>query len=63
MKGGGETMLSGYKTYATGIAMILFGITGVRLQKMDFNQAAELVGAGFGLIFLRSGVKKDGVNG
>ena len=51
-------LISGKKTYLTGGAMILYGITGVFLGNLDANAGMELVAQGFGIIFLRQGIAK-----
>ena len=52
------SLLDGSKTYIVGAAMIVYGLY---LYSQDqTEQANKLIMEGFGLIFLRSGVKKSG---
>ena len=51
-------LINGNKTYLTGGAMILYGITGVILGNLDANEGMKLVAEGFALIFIRHGIAK-----
>lgn len=55
-------MMSGYKTYATGAAMILSGLGLIVKEVSDgtgFSQEGLfMVLNGFGFIFMRNGIKK-----
>lgn len=58
-------MLNGYKTYVIGAILILFGISGLGVDLIDGNTPQfEIYGQrileGFGLMFLRMGIKKTG---
>ena len=52
-------MLPGLKTYITGGALILYGVVklGFGAEEMP-GDPAEMIGMGFGMIFLRAGIKK-----
>lgn len=55
-------ILSGYKTYILGVIMLLAGIgqlLGLDLPGFDGQTAGNLIMEGFGLIFLRKGIKTE----
>lgn len=55
--------LSGYKTYIVGGAMVLVGglaLLGVDIPAFPVADGGKMILEGFGLIFLRQGVKKIG---
>ena len=54
-----SNFLTGNKTYITGLAMIVLGLTEFYLGKMNQNDALELIGTGLGFIFLRKGVTDE----
>lgn len=52
-------LLSGYKTYIVGAAMLVFGLAnllGVALPAFDGQSGADLLMQGLGIIFLRHGI-------
>lgn len=50
-------ILQGKRTIITGVAMIVYAVTGLFLGNIEMNTAVELIGTGAGLIFLRLGIK------
>lgn len=56
-----ELPLNGSKTYATGVAMIAYAILGLFLGYMEANEAFQLATTGFGIMALRHGIEKKGV--
>ena len=52
------TMLNGKKTYLVVVAMVLYGVLGVLLGKVELNTAIMDVLTGLGIASIRHGIKK-----
>jgi hypothetical protein len=52
-------MLSGYKTYITGIVMILFAVVVLGFSQGNWNEAVSMILAALAVMGLRSGIKND----